>query len=139
MSEVTIVLGPRTYPRTGLVDRAGHIPKAPARVAQQLALAHSLQSRLDTGEFRCAAELARALGFSRARISQLLDLLLLAPDIQDEILFLECHPERQPLNAALLRPIVRLVLWDEQRHAWRALVGRGSSPPFLTRAAAERS
>ena len=130
MSEVTILLPPRTYPRTGLPDSAGRVSKGPARLAQQLALAYSLQSRLDTGEFPCAAELARALGFTHARITQLLDLLLLAPDIQEEILFLECQAGRQPLTAALLRPIIRLALWDEQRRAWRDLASKARFPVF---------
>jgi hypothetical protein len=36
--------------------------------------------------------LARALGFTRARISQLMNLLFLAPDVQEEILSLEAPP-----------------------------------------------
>src|SRR5262245_25532910 len=94
----------------------------PARVARQLALAHSLQRRLDAGEFGDQAEMARALGFTRARVSQLLDLLLLAPDIQEEILLLQCAPGRQPLHEVHLRPIVRAPLWPEQRRRWRGLM-----------------
>jgi hypothetical protein len=41
--------------------------------------------------------MARALGFRRAGISQILDLLL-APAIQEEILFLECIPGRQRVS-----------------------------------------
>jgi hypothetical protein len=48
----------------------------------------------DAGEFPNQAGLARALGFSRERISNVLGLLLLAPDIQKEILFLECLARR---------------------------------------------
>jgi len=43
--------------------------------------------RLATGEFANQAALARAFGFSRERISNVMDLLILAPDIQEEILF----------------------------------------------------
>lgn len=55
-------------------------PRArPLEVERLIALAHVLQARVDAGE--SPADLSRALGFTRARISQLLDLTLLAPDI----------------------------------------------------------
>ena len=57
----------------------------PARVAQALALAHRLEAAVERGEYRDRAEIARQLGFTRARVTQILDLLLLAPDIQEEI------------------------------------------------------
>lgn len=34
----------------------------------------------------------RQLGFTRARVTQLMDLLLLAAEVQEEILFLELPP-----------------------------------------------
>ena len=91
------------------------VSRQPARVARQLALAHALQQRIDSGEFRNQAELARALGFSRERISKILDLLLLAPDIQEEILFLEGAPGKQRLSEADIHEVFRSVLWSEQR------------------------
>ena len=66
--------------------------------------------------------MARALGFTRARVSQLMDLLLLAPDIQEEILFLELSPGGQPFNEREVRGrVLRSLRWDEQRRNWRAL------------------
>ena len=70
--------------------------------------------------------MARALGFTRARISQLMDLLLLAPDIQAEILFLDVPPGEQPLSERRLRDTVLKSLdWREQRRRWQALVRPG--------------
>lgn len=43
----------------------------PARIARQLALAHALQRRVEAGEFADYADMARALGFTRARITQI--------------------------------------------------------------------
>jgi len=97
----------------------------PARVARQLALAHSLQARIDSGEFQNQAELARALGFSRERIAKMLDLLLLAPDVQEELLFLERAGSEEPLLERDLRPVVAEQLWDLQRQAW-ARLGRAA-------------
>lgn len=107
--------------RRGVALPAAPAPVYPARVARQLALAHALQRRVASGEFKDLAAAAYGLDFSRARISQLFDLLLLAPDIQQEILFLECPAGAQPFHEAALRPIVRLLVWSEQRRAWAAL------------------
>jgi hypothetical protein len=91
-------------------------------VARQLALAHALQGRLESGEFANQAALAHALGFSRERISKLLDLLNLAPDIQEEILFLECAPGSQPFTEAdLHRVVLKTAVWEEQRLRWAGL------------------
>lgn len=58
------------------------------RVARLLALAHKFQRMLDSGEVRSMAELARLGGVSRARITQIMNLLMLAPQIQEELLLL---------------------------------------------------
>jgi alpha-L-fucosidase len=63
--------------------------RRPARVAIMLALAHKIQDAIDRGAVRDCAEVATRLGLSMARISQLLDLSLLAPDIQEQILLAE--------------------------------------------------
>jgi hypothetical protein len=72
----------------------------PARIARQLALAHALRRRLERGEFADFADMARQLGFTRARVTQLMDLLLLAPEVQEEILFLELPRGAQPMSEA---------------------------------------
>jgi hypothetical protein len=91
----------------------------PARIARQLALAHALQRRVDTGEFADYADMARALGFTRARVTQIMDLLLLAADIQEEILFLEIAPGAQPISERALRDsVLRSLDWLTQRRIW---------------------
>lgn len=95
--------------------------RRPARVAQMLALAHRLQSAIDRGDFRDRAHLARQLGFTRARVSQLLDLLTLAPDLQERILDLEAVDGREPLSERALRTVVKIEGWIEQRRAWLRL------------------
>ena len=96
----------------------------PARVAQMLALAHRFQAAIDRGDYRDRAGLARQLGFTRARISQLLDLLTLAPDLQEHILDLEAVDGVEPLSERALRAVVKLVGWKEQRRVWTALYDR---------------
>ena len=66
-------------------------------------------------------EVARQLGITRARVTQLLDLTLLAPEIQAEILEMVAVDGREPLAERELRPLVRCSAWDEQRRVWRRL------------------
>jgi hypothetical protein len=80
-----------------------------------LAVAHALSQMLDRGEVQGRRELARGLGMSEARLSQLLDLVLLAPDIQEALLFLEVDPGRDPIPERALRRVVRALDWREQR------------------------
>src|SRR5687767_1615544 len=62
-----------------------HVP----RVARLMALAIKFQDMVDRGEVRDYADLAR-LGFvTRARLTQIMNLLLLAPDIQEQLLLPE--------------------------------------------------
>jgi hypothetical protein len=96
--------------------------RRPARVAQMLALAHRLQAEIDRGDFRDRADLARQLGFTRARVSQLLDLLMLAPDLQEHILGLEAVDGVEPLSERTLRDVVRHQAWAEQRMTFDAQV-----------------
>jgi hypothetical protein len=98
------------------------VPKRrPARVAQMLALAHDLQDKLDRGEHKDQAAVAREMGLTRGGLTRLLDLTLLAPDIQEEILHLEAVDGREPLAERALRPVIRLRAWPQQREAWRRI------------------
>lgn len=92
-------------------------PRArPLKVARLIALAHVLQARVDAGE--SAADLARALGFTRARISQLLALTLLAPDLAERLLFMTNDAGHDWITERSLRGVVAHLLWDEQRRAF---------------------
>ena len=68
--------------------------RRPLRVARMLALAHECEALITAGIVQDRAELAAVLGFTRARVTQLMDLTLLAPDIQEEILVAEVEPGR---------------------------------------------
>jgi hypothetical protein len=87
-----------------------------------MALALRFDDLLLTGQFRDQADLARLGQVSRARISQILGLIHLAPDIQEEILFLEGSGRKLDLLLADLRPICAVADWNAQRRRWRALM-----------------
>ena len=124
MTELVVPFNPTTRTRGRSWHKAAAAKRRyPARVARQLALAHALQRRVDRGEFADYADLARGLGFTRARITQLMNLLLIATDIQEEILFLHVPPGRQPITEHALRDALLTSLdWREQRQRWDALL-----------------
>lgn len=93
-----------------------------------LALAHHLQRAIDEGLVADRAAVARNLGLTRARVSQLLDLLLLAPDLQQGVLDLETVDGVEPMSERALRAVAHAGSWVEQRGAWAMLATASSSP-----------
>ena len=91
------------------------------RVARLMALAIRFDRLLRAEEFRDYAELARLGRVTRARMTQIMKLLDLAPDIQEQILFL---PNLKGLNERNLRPIVSWIDWNQQRRMFQKLVPR---------------
>jgi hypothetical protein len=105
--------------------QAGHCgqPSLPAgrvpRVARLLALAHKFDGLLRQGAVANGAVMARLGHVSRARITQIMNLLCLAPDIQEEILFLPRTVHgRDPIRLRHLQPITRVLDWSQQRALW---------------------
>jgi hypothetical protein len=96
-------------------------PPKPTVLARTLTLAHRLQAMLDGGRAKNRADLAAKLGFSRARITQIMNLLWLAPDIQEEILFSVSTTGRDVVTTRDVRSIVRVMEWAEQRKMWREI------------------
>jgi hypothetical protein len=76
------------------------------------------------------AELARLGHVNRARMTQIMSLLQLAPDIQDELLFLPpVTSGKDPITERDLRPIVAELDWREQRRMWGLLQPRSFAIP----------
>jgi hypothetical protein len=96
----------------------GRIP----RLARLMALAIHLEELLGGGVIATQAELARLGHVTRARVTQIASLRQLAPDIQEEILFLPPTQQgRVALTERQVRPLLRTLLWREQRVQWAAL------------------
>jgi hypothetical protein len=94
------------------------------RISRLMALAIRLEGLIRNGTIRDYAELARRGGVTRARMTQIVKLLNLAPDIQEQILFLA---SAKGINERNLRPIVRRIDWDEQRRMFERITGSMSS------------
>jgi hypothetical protein len=100
------------------ITKVGRVP----RLARLMALAIRFDSLLRSSAITDQAQLARLGKVSRARISQILNLLHLAPDIQEQLLFLPpVHQGRERLQLAHLQPLCRQWDWCRQRWQWQAL------------------
>jgi len=103
-------------------EEAAPQPVRLSRVARLMALALRFETLLRTGVVANCAELARLGHVSRARISQILNLLHLAPDLQEELLLLTRPGRgRDPIHLARLQPIAAQFDWGRQRRLWREL------------------
>ena len=114
--------GPKPVPQ---VTGEGRVP----RVARLMALAIKIDGLIASGAIADQAEAARLGHVSRARMTQIMNLLLLAPDIQEQILNLPRTMRGHDLVVEThLRSIVREINWLRQREMWRALVESGMPP-----------
>src|SRR5213078_2288834 len=99
------------------------------RVTRLMALAIRFDLLIRAGEVRDLAEIARLGLVTRARVTQIMNLLHLAPDIQQAILNLpRAAHGRAPLSERNLRPIAAILDWRKQRRLWKELHLRTDSP-----------
>jgi hypothetical protein len=111
------------------VRRDGKTP----RVTRLMALAIKFQEMVDRGEVRDYADLARLGYVTRARITQIMNLLNLAPDIQEAILFMPAANEaRDRLSERSLRIVTAIVSWARQRGAARNFLDGHQSTSHCT-------
>ena len=113
--------------RKGGQHRSPAVPKVPGppripRITRLMALAIKFQDMVDRGEVRDYADLARLGYVSRARITQIMNLLNLAPQIQEALLF-----PNEGLNSCSvacenrIRGVARLIPWEDQSAAFGAM------------------
>jgi hypothetical protein len=88
-----------------------------------MALAIKFQDMVDRGEVRDYADIARLGYVTRARITQIMNLLNLAPDLQELLL---AGPSGAVLKERHIRCITQCVSWNEQRRALNAICGRAN-------------
>src|SRR2546423_9497469 len=104
----------------------GRVP----RLARFLALALRLDAQLRQGVLKDCAEVARVGHVTRARVSQILTLVHLAPDIQEAILFLpRTQRGRDPVILSDVIPIAMELDWKRQRRGRRRAAGVFESRP----------
>jgi len=100
----------------GSKPMAGRIP----RVSKFMALAIRFDGLIRDGKVKDQAELARLGHVSRARLTQIMNLLYLAPDIQEALLNLPTvESGRDTILLRDLQPIAMEVDWERQREMWQ--------------------
>lgn len=93
------------------------------RISRLMALAIRMEKLVREGQVADYADLARLAHVTRARITQIMNLLHLAPDIQEAILFLpRTDGSRAPIAERHLRPIAAVPDWRKQRRMWERLL-----------------
>lgn len=116
----------RRGPAGRKVAEAGAAPPVPTtegrvpRIARLLALAHRFDALIAEGKVRDYADLARLGHVTRARVTQITNMLGLAPDMQEEILCSsptvagdDWVTERQ------IRQVAAELDWVRQRVLWK--------------------
>jgi hypothetical protein len=102
-----------------IVKSRGRVP----RISRLMALAIRMDEMLRRGEAQDTFELALLGKVSQPRVTQILSLSLLAPDIQEALLSLPRETSGKPsIHERNLRPIATEPMWDRQREMWTELL-----------------
>ncbi len=88
-------------------------PKTP-RVVELLRRAIEWKALLESGEVASQAEIALREGITRARVTQIMGMLRLAPEIQEKIQSLPDIVGRPPITERMLRPFRRIRVQRDQ-------------------------
>lgn len=96
----------------------GRIP----RISKLMALAIRFDRLIRDGKVPDQSELARVAEVTQPRITQIMNLNYLAPDIQEELLFLPLVMKgRDPIHEHRLRKLCAILDWRQQRKEWDSL------------------
>ena len=92
------------------------------RITRLLALARRWDKLIEEGAVANRAEIARMMGLSRARVTQIMALLYLAPEIQEQILASPPDAGLGGLTERSIRALTAVPTWDGQRQLWASLL-----------------
>jgi len=93
------------------------------RITRLMALAIHLKKLLRRGIAKDYAEIASLTGLTRARVTQIMNLTLLAPEIQEEILFFpRIITGSDPIAERNIRHIASEPGWKRQKKEWARMV-----------------
>ncbi len=97
---------------------SGRVP----RISRLMSLAIRFDRLIQDGTISDQSELARLAHVTQPRMTQIMNLLHLAPDIQEQLLFLPRVADgRDPIHEKMLRPIAAEISWEQQRRLWRQI------------------
>jgi len=96
-------------------------PRVPA-IVPALVLAHQIEAAIQEGRAGDYADVARRMGVSRARVTQIVALRYLAPDIQAFLLSTDPQGLRG-IGEHTLRPVTKESDWQRQRQVFKDVLG----------------
>ena len=96
------------------------------RVVELIRKAIEWQALLESGETSSQAAIARQEGITRARVTQVMGLLRLAPEIREHILCLPNMVRRPAITERALRPIAMIVNAADQKARFQELMAHPS-------------
>src|SRR5882762_4106665 len=109
----------RDGPAAGQKASSERVP----RIARLMALALKFEQMSREGVVHSYAVLAALGQVSRSRLTQVMNLLNLAPDIQEQILFLTWETaEQRGIHERSVRQLSSQLSWIEQRTRWQTLI-----------------
>lgn len=120
---MSITVTRKVHFSTGLAGqkrlRKGKATELPAarvrRISRIMALSIHFDQLIRAGKVKDYAELARLGHVSRARVTQIMNLLNLSPQIQEQLLFLERAARREKITERVARSVAAKPSWDRQR------------------------
>lgn len=100
------------------LQQLGRVP----RISKLMSLAIRFDGLIREGKVRDQSEISQLSHVTQPRVTQLMNLNHLAPDIQEQLLFLpRVTAGRDPIHEKTLRPIVAVSDWAKQRRMWAQL------------------
>ncbi len=107
------------HPRVLDAVQPGRVP----RVSRLMALAIRFEQQVRSGELTSYSQLAALGHVTRARVSQIMNLVNLAPDFQESLLDLpRTERGRDPIILRDLQAIASTIDWQKQRRLWKAVI-----------------
>ena len=101
-------------------DKAQEVEKEP-KIRKNLLLAHQLQALQDKGQVRSLKEASKWLNMSHVRIDQVMNMLLISPHIQEEIIC-SAKPNLKQIPEYKLRGLTSEPSWQKQHEIWQELI-----------------
>jgi hypothetical protein len=102
-------------PRPAELTEPGRIP----RISRLMALAIRFDRLIRERKVTDLSELARLAHVTQPRMTQIMNLNHLTPDIQEQVLFLpRVTSGRESIHEKLLRPLAAKADWQAQRRLW---------------------
>ena len=103
-------------------SKPARVPKTP-RVVELLRKAIEWQTLLESGKVATQSDIACQEGITRARVTQVLGLLRLAPEIREKILSTLYTDRQPPVTERVLRPIATITGYHDRNREFHKLLG----------------